>query len=138
MKTIITLFLSGCVVVTASAQHIHGKVIDAATNEPLPGVSVLLKAGGNKITGYTFSDAKGAYSISSKAAQADSLYLEFSLLGYAKQQRKITATHTTYDVALEMEAVNLQEGVIRASKIWNQRDTINYLVSGFQSEGKSK
>jgi hypothetical protein len=133
VKTIVILAVLCGMVATASAQQIEGKVVDAATNAPLQGVSVLLRTNENKIAGYTFSDAKGTYRITAKAP-GDSLYLEFSLLGYAKQQRKITAKQTAYDVALEVEAVNLREVVVRPSKIWNQRDTINYSVSAFQSE----
>jgi hypothetical protein len=135
MKTrIVTLAVLCGMATAASAQHIQGSVIDAATNEPLPGVSVLLKAAGNKIAGYTFSDAKGAYRLTAKAPQGDSLYLEFSLLGYAKQQRKITAAHAAYDVALEAEVISLREVVVRAGKLWSRRDTVTYSVSGFQSE----
>ncbi|MCX6237267.1 MAG: TonB-dependent receptor plug domain-containing protein [Bacteroidia bacterium] len=108
MKTILLLCLMGIGIMsakvsTAQTPVIKGQVVDARTNESMPGVAVFIKG----TTQAVLTDDSGMYSI--KAAQGQ--VLAFSFLGY-KAQEKVVGTSTEINVKLEFTDVMLRENVI--------------------------
>ncbi|MDB5264133.1 MAG: SusC/RagA family TonB-linked outer membrane protein, partial [Adhaeribacter sp.] len=89
--------------VYAQSQAISGKVTDAATNQGLPGVTVLVKG---SATG-TSTDIEGNYSINVPATGT----LSFSFIGYTTIERTIGSA-TTINVALNVDAAQLGEVVV--------------------------
>ncbi len=65
---------------------VHGIVVDESDNEPLPGVSVVLRDSLNKICSYASTDISGNFNLSKKPKGTT---IEFSLVGYAKQSIKL-------------------------------------------------
>src|SRR5688572_30829702 len=85
---------------------ISGKITDAETGEPLPGVSILVKG---KTQG-TSSDSNGAYKLS-LAQSEDPLFLLFSFIGYQTQEIQVTG-QTTLNVSLTGDITALEEIVV--------------------------
>lgn len=93
--------------VAALAQTITGKVISGDDNQPLPGVSIVVKG---TSTGTT-SNADGTYSIN--VNNAASKTLTFSFIGYATQEIPV-GNRTTLDVTMAAGDRTLNEVVVTA------------------------
>ncbi|WP_333821061.1 TonB-dependent receptor [Ohtaekwangia sp.] len=83
---------------------IHGKIVDASTQEPLPGVNILVKG----TTRGTSTDSQGNFSI--EVPDANSI-LVFSFIGYISQEI-VSGNRTTLDVALAPDMQALGEVVV--------------------------
>ena len=82
---------------------VSGKVTDAATLQPLPGVSILIKGSADGTT----TDADGQYALD--VSQND--VLVFSFIGHKTVETRVDGK-TSLDVSLEEEASTLEEVVI--------------------------
>src|SRR5690554_2891868 len=87
----------------AQQRTVSGRVNDA-NNQPLPGVSVIVE--GSTIG--TVTDADGNFSFS---VPADAQTLLFSFVGMRTQQVALDG-RTTFSVALEEEAIGMEEVVV--------------------------
>ena len=83
---------------------ISGTVTDAETQQPMPGVNVVLKG----TTNGTTTDADGRYSLS---VSEDNATLVFSFIGYSTQEVALNG-RTVIDVVLAEDVTNLQEVVV--------------------------
>ncbi|CCH51226.1 TonB-dependent receptor plug [Fibrisoma limi BUZ 3] len=97
------LLWSGVDSLAQTRKRITGIVTAAPNNEPLPGVSVVVK--GSSIGANT--DAKGAYSLEAPANAT----LVFSFIGYVKQE-VATGNRTTVNVSMQEDVSNLKEVVV--------------------------
>ncbi|WP_426668142.1 SusC/RagA family TonB-linked outer membrane protein [Mucilaginibacter sp. McL0603] len=103
---------------TAFAQTtIKGKVTDGETNEPLPGVTVLIKG----TTTIVATDVNGDYSISPGASTT----IVFSYVGYRKQEILI-GKQTVINVKLLQDASQLKDVVVTALGVTKERRAIGY------------
>jgi TonB-linked SusC/RagA family outer membrane protein len=120
-STFVLVFLV-CVLTQAHAQGvtIAGKVISADDNQPLPGVSVVIKG---TATG-TVSDSDGLYSL---VASKGSI-LVFSFLGMETKEVTV-ADQTRIDVTLATDITNLDEVVVTALGIKREKKALGYSVS---------
>ncbi len=84
--------------------NVTGKVIDQSSNEPLPGVTVVVK--GNPGVG-TITDTNGNFQISVDKGST----LLFSFIGYATQSKSVSGTNPLM-IALEQNIEELEELVI--------------------------
>lgn len=98
----------------------EGTVTDAETQEPLPGVNVVVS--GTDIG--TATDADGTYSLSAPA-EADTLV--FSFVGYQAQRVPITG-RSVIDVSLAPAVAELEDVVVTALGIERQQREIGYAV----------
>ncbi|HTJ49354.1 MAG TPA: SusC/RagA family TonB-linked outer membrane protein [Cyclobacteriaceae bacterium] len=105
-----------------SSIQISGTVTAKEDNQPLPGVSVILKSSGS--TGTT-TDADGKYSLS--APDGDGVLI-FSFIGYATKEIPIS-NQTVINVVLEQEAQSLVEVVVTALGIEKSKSAIAYSVT---------
>jgi hypothetical protein len=126
---VITLFLINSH--DAKTQHLfHGVVTDAATGWPVEAATVqLLQGESQAIIRYTFTDAKGAFTLPAVTA-GDSLQIAVSLLGY-KTWQETARPNEQLHIRLEEQAFRLKEVEIRPGRVWGQRDTIHYDVAQF-------
>jgi len=83
----------------AQEMKVSGKVTDATTGEPLPGVSVVVKG----TTTGTATDVQGAFSITANSGTT----LVFSFIGYTAQE--VVVNQSTIVVALKTDVVALDE-----------------------------
>lgn len=88
-----------------AAMEVTGKVVDAATQQPMPGVSIVVKGTAKGM----ITDANGNYRL--QAEEGD--VLVFSFISYRSVEVTVGKL-TTIDVSLEAEAQALDEVVINA------------------------
>ena len=111
MKKLLLLFvfLFAGAVLTAQTT-ISGKVTDAKTNEPLPGVSITIQG---KSLGTT-TDFDGNYTL--KVKQNAPFTVEISSIGYKTETADVTKNNQTIDFKLQEVAEALDEVVVSASR----------------------
>lgn len=97
---------------------VTGKITDSK-NEPLPGVSVLIK--GTALS--TQTDMDGNYSIMAEVGQT----LVFSYIGFKTEEKTVTA-NTLLNIILQEEASQLTEMVITALGIKREEKALGYAV----------
>jgi TonB-linked SusC/RagA family outer membrane protein len=107
------------VLVFAQERTIGGKVT-AKDGGALPGVNVVVKG----TTSGAITDAEGNYKI---AAPANATALVFSFIGYLSQEVQI-GNRTVVDVALEEDTRQLQEVVVTALGLTQQKKSLTYSV----------
>jgi iron complex outermembrane recepter protein len=90
---------------------ITGTITDAATKEPLIGVSVQVKG---KVIG-TITDTKGGFALNTNTPTPFNLVI--TSIGYETQEVSVTNSNTTLKVALVEQSVMGQEVVVAASRI---------------------
>jgi TonB-dependent SusC/RagA subfamily outer membrane receptor len=117
---ILSLVLLSALFSEAMAQNrtITGKVLGATVEEPLPGVTVLVKG---TQTG-TATDVNGDYSIQGPAGGST---LVFSFIGYAVVEKSIGEA-TTINISLGPDAKQLSEVVVTALGIKREEKSIGY------------
>jgi hypothetical protein len=102
-KTLLSLLLFCSMSIGFAQISISGKITDAATNQPLPGASILIK---DTTTG-TQTDFDGNFNI--EAASGDILVISY--LGFVTQEIVITE-ETTLSIALQEDTNTLDEIVV--------------------------
>jgi len=124
----ISLFLLSGLLQEVMAQNraITGIVTDAANNEGLPGVTVLVK--GTQIGSAT--DVNGNYSI---GVPAEGTTLVFSFVGYTTVERAI-GNATTLNIALATDAQQLNEVVVTALGITREKKDLSYAATSVTNE----
>ncbi len=108
MKVLSLLVIVLLTTFSANAQtlEVSGKVTDAATQEPLPGVSIAIKG----TTTGTITDFDGNYKL--KIAEQEAI-LSFSFIGYETQEISV-AGQSVIDVALSSDSESLDEVMVVA------------------------
>ncbi|MBC5775979.1 SusC/RagA family TonB-linked outer membrane protein [Pontibacter sp. KCTC 32443] len=109
----------------AQSRTITGKVTDASTNQPLPGVTVLVKG----TTVGTASTVDGSYTIN---VPEGGNTLVFRYIGYVTTERAISGN--TVNVALPVDAKQLGEVVVTALGIERQKKEIGYATTTVTNE----
>ncbi|WP_266203243.1 SusC/RagA family TonB-linked outer membrane protein [Pontibacter kalidii] len=110
----------------AQVRAITGKVTDAATSQPLPGVAVIVKG----TTVGTTSGVDGSYSIN---VPEGSNTLVFRFIGYKTVERAI-GNASAVDVALETDSEQLQEVVVTALGIEREKRTVTYATQEVEAK----
>lgn len=119
--------MSGLVQQTmAQDRTITGRVTDAASNEGLPGVTVLVK--GTQIGSTT--DVNGNYTIN---APANAATLVFSFVGYTTTEWAI-GNATTINITLGTDARQLNVVVVTVLGYAREIETLPYSVGAVSSE----
>ncbi|MEL0454674.1 SusC/RagA family TonB-linked outer membrane protein [Flavobacteriaceae bacterium SZ-1-7] len=108
-------------VVETQTLIISGSVVDATTNEPIPGVNVLLK--GSRLGSTT--DFDGNFTIKLPGNEA---ILIFSYLGYKTQEIKVNKTMELH-VKMEVENLGLDEIVITGYQTIDKRELTSSIAS---------
>jgi len=127
------------VILSASICHINaqqytisGTVVDDSNGEPVEFATVQLLSGSAiTILGYSFTDAKGVFTI--KGTRTDSLRIVIASIGYTKYEQEVKPGDVL-NIRIEPESFMLDEVVVRPGRVWSGRDTVNYDVSRFISE----
>ena len=112
--------------VEAQTRTVSGRVIDKATNEGLPGVSVIVKG----TTTGTATNSDGQYSLS---VAGNATTLQFKYLGYVTIEQAITSSNTV-DVGMAVDAKELNEVVVTALGVPREKRALGYAVSEVKPE----
>lgn len=101
---------------SAGAQQaaLRGTVLDAQSQQPLPGVAVVVPG----TSAGTTTDANGRFAL---AAPAEARELTISFIGYNAQQVRVPAAGRALTVRLEAAPVSLQGVVVSASREQEKR-----------------
>ena len=133
-RTLITTILA-LVALTANGQKtvIEGTVLDAQDKKVDAYVTVAPKGTGN-ILGFADTDSKGHYKLEF-TTQADSVTVTASGLAIGNQVKIVANRSQRVDFRVKEKTVQLKEVSVRAQKIRQNGDTLNYLVGAYQQQG---
>lgn len=132
-KRLITTILA-LAALTANAQTvIEGTVTDSLGHAVDAYVTVAPKGTGN-ILGFADTDAKGYYKLSFKST-ADTLVVTAAGLSVGNVSRIVANKSQRLNIRVKEQTVQLKEVSVRAQKIRQNGDTINYLVGAYQQQG---
>ena len=122
LKTLVFLFISGVAVAqnTPADQVIKGKVTDAQTSEPLPGVTVGIKGA----AGFVQTDKNGNYSISAGPGAT----LIFSYVGNTSEEIPVS-NQKVINVKMQASTDQLQNVVVTALGIRREKRSLGYSVT---------
>ena len=109
LTTALTVLGLFCVNLLLAQTSISGTVTDAETNEPIPGVNILVQG----TTEGTNTDFDGNFSFSSD--QAAPFTIVISSIGFSSQSIEVTAADQVINVALQ-PGENLDEIIVSASR----------------------
>ncbi|MEM9830273.1 MAG: TonB-dependent receptor [Bacteroidota bacterium] len=109
-------------------QTISGKVLDLSTDEPIPGVNILVKG----TTVGTLTDAEGNYRLT---APDDASTLVFSSVGYTSEEVEING-RTIINIALAPDIQSLSEVVVIGYGTQRRKDLTGSVASISEEEIK--
>ncbi|MGB2085526.1 MAG: TonB-dependent receptor [Flavobacteriaceae bacterium] len=98
-----------CVNLLLAQSTLSGSVTDAETNEPLPGVNIVIQGTGDG----TNTDFDGNFTFTTNSALP--FTLEISSVGFSSQSIEVTSADQTINVSLQ-PGENLQEIIVSASR----------------------
>ena len=129
----ITAILALAVLAVKAQTVIEGTVLDAQGKSVDAYVTVAPKGTGN-ILSFADTDAKGHYKLEF-STQADSVTVTASGLAIGNQVKIVKNRSQRLDFRVREQAVQLKEVSVRAQKIRQNGDTLNYLVGAYQQQG---
>ena len=96
------------------SRTVSGTVTDELSNDPLPGVSIVIE---NTSIGTT-TDFDGKYTLTIPSSIEGDVNVIFSYIGYSKETRSISATNnnSTMNVSMSVDGEMLNEVIITANK----------------------
>jgi len=116
-----------------SQTKMSGKIFDK-DNSPLQGANIVItKPKGNIILTYAITANNGEYSLNINS-ELDSLQINVSYIGYAKQSRIFSNKNQTLNFNLLESTEKLKEVIIKSSPITKRGDTISYNVNSFKDQ----
>lgn len=128
----LVLALSLCAqAVFAQTRNLSGTVVDATTNSPIIGATVIL----NGTSRGDVTGADGRFSITDVAGAA---VLEVSYLGYKTETVNVPATSSNVKVALTEDALNISEVVITGLGVSREKKALGYAVSEVDGDEMTK
>src|SRR5690625_2561194 len=107
-----------------------GTVTDASTDEPLPGVNILIMETGQGAA----TDVNGIYRISN--VEPGTYTLRATYIGYEEIGEEVTITEgdQTYDISLNIESYMLSDVVVTALGIRRSERSIGYSAAQIDGE----
>lgn len=112
---------------------ITGRVIDK-DNKGLPDISVMLMLPADSaIVGYSFTDEKGNYKLSYKG-NSSHLFVTITAFDIKRQTKRIENKSQTANFRTEEGSIALREVVVKATKMWGEKDTLNLSVAAFKDK----
>ena len=112
-------------VITGTVLNEYGEGMDAY-------VTASAKNGGN-IMGFADTDNKGRFKLEFQSS-ADSIVVVADGMGIGQQVKTVANRSQKLTFCVEAKAIQLKEVSVRAQKITQQGDTLNYLVGAFQQQ----
>ena len=132
-QLIIIILTLMALVAHAQKTVIEGTVLDAQGKTVEAYVTVAPKGTGN-ILGFADTDSKGHYKLEF-TTQADSVTVTASGLAIGNQVKIVANRSQRVDFRVREKTVQLKEVSVRAQKIRQNGDTLNYLVGAYQQQG---
>lgn len=129
-KTLLSFLLMMIqVILFAQSKEITGTIKDAKSKEPIVGAMVKVEG----VTGGVAADVNGEFKIN---VDGEGKQLIISFIGYKTQ--KIAADKSPIEIALEEDALNLNEVVVTAIGIKKEKKAIGYSVQEVSGDDVTK
>lgn len=117
-----------------SAQTIITGLVKDKENIPIENRIVTLRnAKDSVIIGYSITNNEGRYKITTNN-KAPFLFISFSAFDLKNKMIKIENRTQTLNFVTSKSSIKLPEVMVKAPKLWNRHDTLNYLVSQFTTK----
>lgn len=118
-----------------SQQGINGRVLDAATREPVASATVTLHpAGSPSILAYTMTAEDGTFTLK-RDELPDSVTVTVSAMTIERQSKTLKKDGGPVEFLVTEKTMELKEVIVQAPKIRQLGDTIHYDVASFLKEG---
>jgi len=110
---------------------ISGKVTDATTSEPLPGLNVIFAPlNGRGMYGFVITDENGIYNYKHNI-KADSVNITVAGAFIKKSSKTVSINTTIVNFQVIQESLKINEIVVTATPIKRTGDTLNYYVASY-------
>ena len=133
-RCLFTMLIAVPIVVAAQAQTIISGHVKDSKGNPQEAYIMLSLKGTDNVEGFADTDEKGFYSIK-YVGNADSLMVTAASMSFGNLTRVVPNRTQTVDFLAEEHTFELKEVTVRAQKIRQNGDTINYLVGAYQQQG---
>lgn len=133
MRRYYSLFIIGLIAPFLSAQSEFIGNIRNEMGEPISTIVSLQAKNSVTISGFTRSDLKGDYSICYEG-KADSIVLTVSGMLIGKHSKVVANKSQRVDFIIKEQALKLKEVTVNASKIRQNKDTLDFLVGAYTDQ----
>ncbi len=111
-----------------------GRVVYSSTNKPVVSATVTLHPfGSTSILAYTTTSDEGIFSLN-RDNLPDSVTVTVAAMTIEKQSKTIKRDVGFVEITVEEKTMELKEVIVKAPKIRQRGDTIDYSVSSFLDE----
>ena len=127
------VFLNVCVTFLLSAQSVFSGNVKNETGEAIIGTITVQAKNSLIIAGFTRSDANGKYTVGYEG-KADSIVLTVSGMLIGKHSKVVVNKSQRVDFVIKEQALKLKEVTVNASKIRQNKDTLDFLVGAYTDQ----
>lgn len=114
-----------------SQTEIRGKVVDNKQHKPIISATVTLHpVKANTILTYDMTDEKGDF-VLKKAGLPDSVVIAVRSINSEPYRKKIKSDIKYIEINVNEQTIDLKEVIVKAPKIHQKGDTINYSVASY-------
>ena len=129
-----TAIVAGLGLSSAHAQTIIEGVVTDSLGQAVDAYVTVSPKGTGSIIGFADTDAKGYYKLQFKSA-ADSVVVTAAGMAIGNVARAVANRSQRVDIRARQKAIELKEVSVKADKIRQHGDTLNYTVGAYQQQG---
>ena len=131
---IMTAIVAGLGLSSAHAQTIIEGVVTDSLGQAVDAYVTVSPKGTGSIIGFADTDAKGYYKLQFKSA-TDSVIVTAAGMAIGNVARVVANKSQRVDIRARQKAIELKEVSVKADKIRQHGDTLNYTVGAYQQQG---
>ena len=128
------LLLSICILQTFAQKEIKGRVLDNQERKPIGAATVTLHpAGSESILNYTMTADDGTFTLKSNN-MPDSVTVMVNAMTLERNSKTVDSNISFIEFLVKEKTTKLKEVIVKAPKIRQRGDTLDYSVSSFINE----
>ena len=131
---IMTAIVAGLGLSSAHAQTVIEGVVTDSLGQAVDAYVTVSPKGTGSIIGFADTDAKGYYKLQFKSA-TDSVIVTAAGMAIGNVARVVANKSQRVDIRARQKAIELKEVSVKADKIRQHGDTLNYTVGAYQQQG---
>ena len=131
---IMTAIVAGLGLSSAHAQTVIEGVVTDSLGQAVDAYVTVSPKGTGSIIGFADTDAKGHYKLQFKSA-TDSVVVTAAGMAIGNVARVVANRSQRLDIRARQKAIELKEVSVKADKIRQHGDTLNYTVGAYQQQG---
>ena len=129
-----TAIVAGLGLISAHAQTIIEGVVTDSLGQAVDAYVTVSPKGTGSIIGFADTDAKGYYKLQFKST-TDSVVVTAAGMAIGNVARVVANRSQRLDIRARQKAIELKEVSVKADKIRQHGDTLNYTVGAYQQQG---